>query len=127
MSNLLLYNPNGIEVVINSKNGKVFATHKGYQKLSDRSLQTINRYCQKRGLRQCESGSILDVVSGEPIAFRSMILMPSHMVLEGLIIHNRSKAVLVGSVGAAVYLYRLAGFNVKISLQLVNNPNKSQG
>lgn len=116
MSDLLLYNPGGFEVVINTKNGKAYTTQKGYQKLSEKSPRTVRRYCDRLGLRKYQPGSVLEAVTGEPFLLRGLVLIPSQFVLEGLIIHNRPKALLMGGVGAAIYLYRLAGFNVRVSL-----------
>lgn len=116
MNDLLLYNPGELEVVINTKNGKAYTTQKGYQNLSEKSSRTVCRYCSYWGLRKCEPGSILEAVTGEPLWSRGLILMPSQIVLQGLILHNRPKALSMGRVGATIYLYRLAGFNVKVTL-----------
>lgn len=116
MSNLILYNPNRIEIVLNEKNGSVYTTQNGYQALSGRAAQTVNRYCQKLRLRYKPPGTIKDALTGDVLLFRYITLIPAHLVLEGLIMHNREQAIAMGCAGASIYLYQLAGFNVKVTL-----------
>lgn len=122
MSNLILYCPNQIEVVVNEKNGNIYTTQNGYQSLSGRAAQTVNRYCQKLGLRYKPPGTIKDARTGDVLLFRYITLIPAHLVLEGLIKHNREQAIAMGCAGASIYLYQLAGFNAKVTLTASKSP-----
>lgn len=121
MGNLILYNPNNIEIVINEKNGDIYTTQSGYQNLSGRGGQTVYRYCKKLGLRQREPGTIKNALTGDLLLYRYITLIPAHLVLEGLIKHNREQAIAMGCAGASIYLYQLAGFGVKVTLTLAAN------
>lgn len=133
MSNLIYYNPQQIGVVVNALNGDIFATNDGYEILSRRSKQTVTTFCQKYGLRYTKPGDIVDAITGKKLHNRYIVLIPSQLVLEWLILHNREQALIMGCKGAAVYLYGLAGFRVKVKLiadvdskKSIDDPDKSK-
>jgi hypothetical protein len=129
MNDFVLYNPGGSEVVLNRKNWQAYTTQSGYIKLSGRSPQTIARRCSKYDLRHCKPGAITDAVTGEAVFCRYISLIPAHIVLEWMFRDNIEKAIVIGTAGASIYLYELAGLQVKVTLteKLVNNSDKGEG
>lgn len=129
MSDLVLYNPGGSEVVLNRKNWQAYTTQSGYIKLSGRSSQTIARRCNRHDLRHCKPGKIIDAITGEPIASRYISLIPAHIMLEWMLKDNIEKALAIGNDGARFYLYQLAGLQVKVTLieKLIDHPEKREG
>jgi hypothetical protein len=116
MSDLILYNPGVLEVVVDHKSLQIFTTQRGYIELSGRSSQTIARRCNRHDLRHCLPGTVRSSISGETVFCRYLCLIPDYLILEWMIKDNYQKALMIGAIGVSNYLYQIAGFQVKITL-----------
>lgn len=107
MSNLVRYDSNGIELVINQETGAAYATQSGYARMSGKTQQAINKRCRTYNQDELESAEL-----DTPQGLRTYNLIPADLVFEWLMKDNPELAKAMGSAGATVYMHQLAGFKV---------------
>ncbi len=108
MSNLVRYNSNGIELVINQETGAAYATQAGYLRMSGKAKSTIS----ERVAKGFGAGNIVGAEINTPGGLQGVRLIPADLVFEWLMKDNPELAKAMGSAGATVYMHQLAGFKV---------------
>lgn len=110
MTNLVRYDNNDIELVIDQDTGAAFTSIAGYARMSGVSYPTV-----KKRVERLNSGDIYQLESAEiPTAsgIRVVTLLPASLIFEWALKDNLPLAKAMGSAGATVYLHQLAGFKV---------------
>lgn len=98
----------GIELVINTDTGEVFATISGYARMSGRDKSTISRRMETVAGETKKTAEI-QTTQG----LRTVALIPASLVFEWAMKDKPELAKKMGACGATVYLHQLAGFKVK--------------
>jgi hypothetical protein len=105
MSNLQVFNNDGIELVIDSETGEAFATQSGYARMSGLSKQAVSKRIQ--GVNQVDIKTAEIVTDG---GLQGVNLIPAKTVFKWLIKDNPELAEKMGEAGATVFIYKLAGY-----------------
>ncbi len=101
------YDNDGLELVIDDQTGEAFASVSGYARMSGKTKQaiskraTVNQNTVKTAEIQTTTG------------LKTVNLIPADLIFEWMMGDNPSLAVEMGKAGATLYLYGLAGYQVK--------------
>lgn len=112
MSNLVPFNNDGIEVIVNTETGEAFASQAGYARMSGINPTTI----RKRVQRAKEGGDISELKTAEiptKQGIQGVTLIPASLCYKWAFKDNPELAYAMGTAGATVYLYGVAGYEVK--------------
>lgn len=109
MTNLQTYNSGDIELVFDNQTGEAFATLSGYSRMTGVNPGTISRRISSS---LAETGVKKAKVLTPP-GLRSVALIPAETIFLWAMKDKPELAVMMGKVGATVYLHQLAGFTVK--------------
>lgn len=107
MTNLVRFDSEGIELVINTDNGEAFATQAGYARMSGLTRQTINKRVQGCHLEEIKIAEI-----HTPGGLQRCNLISAKLILKWLVKDNPELAIAMGEAGATMYLHQLAGYKV---------------
>ena len=112
MTNISLqrFDHDGIELIINTETGEIFASISGYARMSGKMPSTISRRLTMSGLREkgLEQAQI-KTASG----LQTVELIPENLICQWLIKDNHELALKVMQLGVRLFLHTLAGFQVK--------------
>lgn len=126
MSNLTVFDNDGLELVINTQTGESFATQTGYARMSGLSQQAINKRCN----RSDNQDGFLEAEIPTSKGLRTYNLIPAKLVFKWLMKDNPDLAERMGEAGATIFLQRLAGWekpktnpqlSIKDSINLVGD------
>ena len=95
----------GLELFIDTETGEAFATVTGYALMANKAKSTISERLQ--GVR---SEDIKTAEIFTPGGLQGVRLIPAKLVFQWLIKDNPELALVMGEVGATVYLHKLAGY-----------------
>jgi hypothetical protein len=112
MSNLVRFDNDGLELVIDSITGEAFATQSGYARMVGLERNTITQRC-KRGSKGCDISSIKSAEILTPGGLQGVTLIPADVVFDWAMKDSPELAKAMGKAGATVYLHKLAGYDVK--------------
>jgi hypothetical protein len=108
MLDLLQYNEDGLELVIDKETGESFATISGYARMVGLSKQAISQRCQRVNTEGLKTAEIL---TGQGL--RSSTLIPESLITEWVVKDNPELAVQLMRAGVRVFLHKLAGYEVR--------------
>ena len=111
MSSLQRYDQDGLELVIDTQTGEAFASIKGYARMSGLSKQAISQRVQKLVNQNTVKSAEIDTGYG----VKAVNLIPAELVFEWMMGDNPKLALEMGKAGATLYLYGVAGYQVKAS------------
>lgn len=107
-TNLERFDRDGIELVINTSTGEVFATQKGYARMSGLRKEAISKRC----LQGIDQNSIKSAKIRTKKGVHKVNLIPAKLVLKWAIKDNPELAETMGEAGVTVYLHQLVGFKI---------------
>lgn len=109
MSNLTRFDNNGIELIINTSTGEVFASIKGYARMSGKDKSTISRRLQGVASSMTKEGEVLTGGGSQRVA-----LIPEDIIQDWIIDDNPELAKQMMKGGLRIYLYGLAGYKCQV-------------
>lgn len=115
MSDLIRYDNDGLELVINQNTGESFTTQAGYARMSGLSKQAISKRVLQ-GVNQNEVKTAEILTSG---GLQGVNLIPASLAFKWLMKDNPELAFKMGECGATVYFHQLAGYKVESNLKEV--------
>lgn len=107
VSNLQLFNNEGLELIINSETGESFSTVSGYARMSGKDKSTISRR-----LDTVAEYFVNNTQIQTKTGFKSVALIPEDLMVEWLPKDNPEMATKMMKAGIRVFLHTLAGYNV---------------
>lgn len=108
MSTLQRYDRDGLELVIDTQSGEAFATVSGYARMSGKAKSTISdRTVRSGGLKTAE----VQTTTGS----KTVRLIPESIISDWIIDDNPKLAKQMLKAGVRVFLYGVAGYQVKPS------------
>lgn len=111
MASLQRYDRDGLELVIDTQSGEAFATIRGYARMSGKDHSTIVRRVQKLGASDQVKTAEIDTPGG----LQGGALIPESLIRKWIIKDNPDLAEQMMAAGVRVYLYGVAGYEVKPS------------
>ena len=109
MSTLQRFDQDGLELVIDTQTGEAFATISGYARMSGKTKQAIS----KRADSSVNQNTIKTAQIQTAAGFRSSTLIPESLITDWIIKDNPDLARQMLKAGVRVYLYGVAGYQVK--------------
>lgn len=106
---LVRYDQNDMELVIDNETGEAFATVRGAARMLSVDPSTVSRRTSKGVASSLVKTS--EIKTGQGV--QRVSLIPAELIFEWAIKDNPTLAVQMGKAGATVFLYGLAGYEVK--------------
>ena len=105
------YDNDGLELVIDQATGEVFATVSGYARMSGLSKQAISQRVQKLVKKTAIKSAEIDTGYGVKV----VNLIPEDLITDWIVSDNPDLARQMLKAGVRVFLYGVAGYEVKAS------------
>ena len=113
MSTLQRFDQDGLELVIDTQTGEAFATISGYARMAGKTVDAISKRIKRDSSldkSQLKTAEILTAAG-----FRSSTLIPESIISDWIIKDNPDLARQMMAAGVRVFLYGVAGYEVKPS------------
>jgi hypothetical protein len=107
MANLVRYDHDGLELVIDTETGESFATISGYARMVGKDKSTISRRCDG-----VASGVVGTAEIPTERGLRTVAMIPESLITEWVVKDNPDLAVQLMRAGVRVFLHKLAGYTV---------------
>lgn len=113
MTNLTQFKTDeGIELIIDTQTGEAFASQAGYARMSGVSYPAIRKRVERLSNSTGDIGEIKTAEIRTEQGIIAVTLLPARLVYKWSLSDNIELAEAMGTVGATVYLHRLAGYQV---------------
>jgi hypothetical protein len=120
MTNLNRYDKDGLELVINTETGEVFASISAVARMCDKTNSTINRYVNGE-LQTSAQISLLNAKILTATGLKTSALLNESQILEVINKYKPSLLIKFAQVGLRMFLHQLAGYEVKPVVKTPSN------
>ena len=111
MSDLIRFEQDGIEILIDAATGEVYASIRGYCRMANTDKMTISRRLQRVSNGSVKSAEVLT-----PGGLQRVSLICESLIAEWLPKDNPEMATKIMLLGVRAVLYKMAGYEVKSSI-----------